>query len=183
MPAAAALLALLSAPATAADVELYYTVEAESSGTYLYTFGFQQAVPGSYNLGWVVFGDYGSTCGSTSATLSGATLVGDAPGPWTSLSSSSGGHAGPTWSYVLDTWTPSGEGDLLEWQIRATNLVDPSAGFYWSAIYGSTTFSCVTILPADEDGDGYWEDYCDIADVSDPDGIDADGDGVIDNCA
>ena len=120
-----------SAWAQTSGTILSYTVQASSSGGYDYDF---ELVAGAAqtSVAWLIFGDSGPSgpaaaqaLGNGSSGQVGVTMTSSVPGPWTSLGSSSGGHNGPSFSYVLDPWYPAGAGSSLIWSVNAPNLVSP----------------------------------------------------------
>ena len=131
----------------------------ESGGLYYYTFHLEATSPPGGNVNWILFGDQGRGAPAGAQTLNGISLTSPPPPPYTSMSSSSGYHAGPTW-LSGGPWTPSGVGDSLDWTATATNLVSPS-DFYWSYINGSWTPHAAwepilqdqSLVDADDDGD------------------------------
>jgi hypothetical protein len=138
--AGAALIALsIEQIAQATPFTLFYNVQ-ESSGKFLYNFDLVQteAVGSVTNLNWIIFFDKPwlspFTTPQPSSDIQNPVLVGLPPAPFTSLTSSSGGHNGPTFLEVCPVgsntcdinflgWYPSGIGDALSWSILADNLV------------------------------------------------------------
>ena len=161
-----------------ADYSMYYEVSATKASTYEYNFRFVYTGSGSNSLGWLIIGSQSDDNCKDGNMFTNPVLIGSAPSPWTGLTSSSGAFNGATFDYVLDQWTPGGTGDWIEWTIEADNLIDYSDPFYWSSIYGSSTYYCYDIVEGDTDGDGVWEDFCTYAAYGD----DTDTDGVIDVC-
>lgn len=161
-------------------VELRVSVEAEPSGTFLYSYELKVIADGfPSGIAWMVFAD---TPPGEIRALESPSLVGPAPGPWTSLVSSTGEHNGPVFHPVQFTeWNPTGIGDSLNWQIRANNA---NCNMQWSNIKGpapQANFEQV-VQNQDLDGDGICDivDNC-ILDVN-ADQADSDGDGVGDSC-
>ena len=157
-----ALAALLLVPAIAVATPLTMTYAVEDNGVnYDYVFHLEATDPPNGSVGWLLFGDHGSAGPASAQTLQNPIMTSAVPAPWTSLSSSSGGHAGPTFAYVLDLWTPSGQGDFIEWELTADNEVDPNE-FYWSHIAGTSSPGAnyepiildMTLVEPDADGDG-----------------------------
>ena len=169
----------VSSAAHASDFTMYYEVTTTKTGTYQYDYRMlQTGGSAGYGIGWLIIDDVSSSAGCGDGTnLSNAVLVGSAPGPWTALGSSSGGHNGRSFDYVLDEWEPAGVGDWIEWTVEADNYVDYADPFYWSNLVGDS-HSCELIAQGDTDGDGVWEDFCKYATYGD----DTDKDGIIDAC-
>ncbi len=99
-------LVVVAGEAAAVPLKLEYAV----SGTGPYTYNFKLTLDNndstwtstSQGWGWLIFGD-----GASSSPLTGWTTTSAYPvGPWTGTGSSSGGHNGPNFSYVLDRCVP-----------------------------------------------------------------------------
>ncbi|GET39738.1 hypothetical protein MiSe_45100 [Microseira wollei NIES-4236] len=135
--------------ARAALFTMFYDVQ-QTNGKYLYDFDLTQTdtVSPDTTLNWIVFFDKPWLPPYTSqpnSDIINAQLVGSAPAPFTDLTSSGGGHNGPTF---LDTslcfpnncdlnstgWKPTGIGDKLSWKILADNLV---TDIKWTNLHGS----------------------------------------------
>lgn len=108
----------VSGVASAADLKLSYVKTDIGGGLFSYDFTLgvdisaSAFVPGS-GWGWLIFGDAAFPGPSL---MSDFTMTSSFPvGPWTSLSSSSGGHNGPTFANVGDTWNPIADTDTLTW--------------------------------------------------------------------
>lgn len=122
---------------SAVPMTMYYQVTDLGGGVYQYDFtvhvdnndsSFQQG----QGWPWMIFGDAPSPGPSPLTAWSIAS--GQWPvGPWTSMSSSSGGHNGPTFQPVLTHWIPNGIGDAIHW--RGTSTSDLAQGqLLWSTI-------------------------------------------------
>ena len=86
-----------SALAQSHPVTLYYTVEADSAGKYDYTFTLEVTGTPPGELNWITWADIGSSAGSHCQGMSNPLLTSSAPAPFSGMSMSYGGHAGPTW--------------------------------------------------------------------------------------
>ncbi len=91
--------------ATASPVTMNYCVQGEGNGLYLYTFTLtldnhdNSWTPDSgYGIGWIVFADSPSASPLNDFVVDPSSLP---IGPWTGVSSSGGGHNGPTLSPVV----------------------------------------------------------------------------------
>ena len=57
-------------------------------------------------------------------------------GPWTGLTSSSGGHNGPTFNSVLDYWIPNASTDTLHW-VGTSSYNAPTGSLKFSTLAGT----------------------------------------------
>lgn len=122
----------------AVPLTMKYQVKDLGGGQFQYDFMLEvDNNDNSYVVGqgwrWLIFGD-----SATSSPLTGwAISAGQLPvGPWTGMSSSGGGHNGPTFSNVLDYWVPTGVGDCLHW--RGTSTANLAQGqLLWSTLAGT----------------------------------------------
>ncbi len=120
-----------SALVHATPLRLDYAVGDLGAGSYNYDFALVlDNNDGSWvsgqGWGWFIFGDTSdSTAGSplTDFVIDNADLP---VGPWTGLSSSNGGHNGPTFAEVLAFWVPSTIGETLVWS--GTSSADLAQG-------------------------------------------------------
>jgi hypothetical protein len=131
---------LATAVADAGPLRLDYTVSDLGGGLYDYEFTLVlDNNDSSWSSGqgwrWLIFGDAPSPGPSplTAFTIDS----GDLPvGPWTGLSSSSGGHNGPSFSPVTTYWIPTAVGETLTWSGTSTaNLAQGQ--MLWSTIAGT----------------------------------------------
>lgn len=86
-------------------------------------------------FGWLIFGDahYGSSTPLTNFKMDAGVFP---VGPWTYLSTSGGGHNGPTFGYVLSQWVPTVVGESLVWS--GTSSADVAQGnLLFSTIYNA----------------------------------------------
>jgi hypothetical protein len=76
---------------------------------------------------WLIFGDVPSGA----SPLADFVITSGFPvGPWTGLGSTSGGHNGPSFDFVLDYWIPSASTDTLHWVgTSATNAAADTLKF------------------------------------------------------
>ncbi|MCZ7608106.1 MAG: hypothetical protein M5U25_19015 [Planctomycetota bacterium] len=134
------LAAILLGAGSLAAVPLTLKYQVKDLGTGTYQYDFVLVVDNNdmtYQPGqawrWLIFGDHATSSPLTAWQISSGQLP---VGPWTGMSSSGGGHNGPTFSYVLDYWTPSGIGDALHWRGTSTaNL--PQGQLLWSTLAGT----------------------------------------------
>lgn len=79
---------------------------------------------------WFIFGDEPGVGGGGTGVSPIADFTMDPAqfpiGPWTSLSSSGGGHNGPTFASVLDYWIPATGTETLRWVGQSTGCVGPN---------------------------------------------------------
>jgi len=131
---AAAAVVVAAGSASATPLRLEYTVTDIGGGTFQYDFTLildnndNSWAPGQ-GWRWFIFGDCVGPCTSPLTAF-----VGDPSflpvGPWTGYSSSGGGHNGPTFSSVLDYWTPTAVGEQLTWRGTSTaDLQEPDLKF------------------------------------------------------
>ncbi len=134
------LAAILLGAGSLAAVPLTLKYQVKDLGTGTYQYDFVLVVDNNdmtYQPGqawrWLIFGDHATSSPLTAWQISSGQLP---VGPWTGMSSSGGGHNGPTFSYVLDYWTPTGIGDALHWRGTSTaNL--PQGQLLWSTLAGT----------------------------------------------
>ena len=134
--------------ATASPVTMNYCVQGEGNGLYLYTFTMtldnhdNSWTPNSgYGIGWIIFADSPSASPLSDFIVDPSSLP---IGPWTGVSSSGGGHNGPTLSPVVVQdppypplyWTPAAVGDSLTWRGESSHLV--TTGLQWSTLESAT---------------------------------------------
>lgn len=117
-------------------ITMYYQVKDLGGGTYQYDFTLHvDNNDNTYQPGqgwrWLIFGDQSSAASPlTNWQISSGQLP---VGPWTQMSSSGGGHNGPTFASVSVHWVPSGIGDALHW--RGTSTANLAQGqMLWSTI-------------------------------------------------
>ena len=99
--------------------ELRYYPASANSGSIDYHFELSQTVP-SQTIGFLIVGDTWGSYG-----FSNATLVGPAPGPWTSLGHTTGGHAGAYLFPSSTSWAPTDVSEVLSFVI---NHAGPAIG-------------------------------------------------------
>ena len=131
-----ALAVLFSAAAQAVPITLYYQV----SGTGPYTYNFTLVLDNNdsswtaasnQGWGWVIFGD----AVSAASPLTSYTHTSGFPvGPFTGISSSGGGHNGPTFTPVTGVfWAPTALNQQLTW--TGTSTADLAQGqMLWSTL-------------------------------------------------
>jgi hypothetical protein len=104
-----------------------YTVNPSGGG---YTYDFKLILDNSDNSwapgqgwNWLIFGD---KAGAPSAIADFAPAPGTfSLGPFTTLTSSAGGHNGPTFAPLTNTyWMPSGVGEMLQWSGTSSGFLD-----------------------------------------------------------
>lgn len=124
---------------SAVPLTMTYRVTDLGGGSYQYDFRVvcdnnDNTYASGQGWGWLIFGDSStSPAPLTNWQISSGQLP---VGPWTGMSSSSGGHNGPTFSYVLDAWIPTGIGDSIQWTGTSTaNLAQGQ--LLWSTIAGN----------------------------------------------
>src|SRR5258706_12533112 len=130
---AVALLAACAGTASATPLRLDYCVDVLSSGLYQYTFtltldNHDNTWTSGQAWRWLIFGDQsGAPSPLTNWTDAGTVWP---AGPSTGFGGSGGGHNGPTFSFVLDYWTPAGVGEQLTWTGTSdANLQEPDMLF------------------------------------------------------
>lgn len=136
----AAALALTAGTASATPLRLDYCIQATGPGQFRYTFTLtldnndNSWAPGQ-GWGWLIFGD---ASGQTSPFNGFTPDPGTFPlGPWTGLTSSGGGHNGPTFDPVVGAdWVPSAVGDSLTWSGTAPAYIAPP-GMKFSTLQAS----------------------------------------------
>ena len=142
-----ALMLLFAALAHAVPMTLNYTVTPQPASNN-FRYDFQLLVDNNDNSfqngqgwAWLIFADQDGN-GNNGTLLQNSALVGAAPGPWTTLGTTSGGHNGRSFNYVLDYWYPTGIGDQLTWTVTATNYIRQTE-LTWSTLQrtGSGTVS------------------------------------------
>jgi hypothetical protein len=131
----AAVMAACAGTASATPLRLDYCVDA-SGGLFQYTFTLtMDNNDGSWVAGqgwdWFIFGDGN---GMPSA-LTNFTMTSAIPGPWNQLTSSGGGHNGPTFGPVTGAfWVPNAVGDSLTWSGTSNAFLDEPAMFFSTLI-------------------------------------------------
>ncbi|MEX2219842.1 MAG: hypothetical protein WD749_13910 [Phycisphaerales bacterium] len=124
---AAALFAAVGAAEAATPLRLEYRIEAMGAGVYKYHF---QLILDNNNGGWVsgngwdwfIFGDGRRVSPMANIQMDPSQFP---IGPWTSLTSSGGGHNGPTFNPVTNAfWIPNAVGDSLSWNCTSTEYLD-----------------------------------------------------------
>jgi len=123
-----ALLGLAAAFSTAQaqSLDLCYDVIDLGNGLYQYDFELTPDAGWAPGMGWrwFIFGDEpGTGSGGTGVSPLTDFIIdpGSLPvGPWTTLSSSGGGHNGPTFAPVLDYWVPASGTETLTWSGTST---------------------------------------------------------------
>jgi hypothetical protein len=166
------LLAAAGAAIAQPQIDMKYTVNDAGGGMFSYTFSLAPNAGWAPGMAWrwLIFGDEPCTqCvppGTGVSPLTNFAMTSPFPvGPWTGLSSSGGGHNGPTFSGVLDYWTPASAGETLTWSGTSTaNLQQGQmrwstlAGTLGGAIAADWTVAectnCGTTCYADCNGDG-----------------------------
>jgi hypothetical protein len=135
---AAAALAFAAGTATASPLRLDYCVDAQGGGMYQYTFTLTcDNHDGSFVVGqgwdWFIFGDGNAQSSPLrNFVIDPASLP---VGPWDSLTSSGGGHNGPTFNPVTDHyWFPAAVGDSLTWRGTSTAFLDEPAMLFSTLI-------------------------------------------------
>lgn len=129
-----ALVVMFAAAAQAVPFTLYYQV----SGTGPYTYQFTLVLDNNDNSwtstsnqgwGWLIFGDQASAA----SPLTNWTLTSAVPAPWTGMSSSGGGHNGPTFSPVGNMYVPTTLNETRTWS--GTSTADLAQGqMLWSTL-------------------------------------------------
>ncbi len=143
---------------------------ASSSTTYDYTFVLTTSTATTSGwMNWLIFADYGPYAPTGATTINSPSLLSAPTGTtWTSLTSSGGGHNGPTFldlslGIYTSGWNVTGAiGQTTTWSVRGTNLV-PDNAMYWSWLVGTgiptVSYQLATkgstTLYRDSDGDGY----------------------------
>lgn len=115
-------LALVAGSLSAVPIKLEYTVT--GSGPYTYNFTMtldnnDSTWTAGSNQGWtwLIFGD----ANGTASPLTAWTLTSVVPQPWTGMSSSGGGHNGPTFSPVTGVyWVPTALNETRTWSGTST---------------------------------------------------------------
>lgn len=112
------LLLSLSLGVHAVPMSLDYAVTDLGGGVYNYDFTLEldnndNSWTAGQGWGWFVFGDAQSSSSPLSDFVMSASSF--PVGPWSSLTFSSGGHNGPTFSGVFSYWTPTSIGETLNW--------------------------------------------------------------------
>jgi hypothetical protein len=125
MLGAAALLAVAGG-VHAQPISMDYCVQPIGGGMYEYTFTLKlDNLTGTWapgmGWGWVIFGDARRVPPLTNVAMNPSQWP---VGPWTSLSSSGGGHNGPTLAPVLNRWIPTAVGESLTWTATSTAFID-----------------------------------------------------------
>jgi len=123
----------LPAASLAQGLTLDYTVEDIGGGLFEYEFFLNTDDGWAAGMGWrwFIWGDCdGSLTAPDPCPTPLTDWVGDPGslpvGPWTSYSSSGGGHNGPTFASVLDYWIPADGSEELTW--KGTSTADLAQG-------------------------------------------------------
>lgn len=129
--------------AQATPLRLDYIVN-PSGGGYAYQFrltldNHDNTWASGQGWGWIVFGDV-AWPGPSPLQNFVADPASFPAGPFTGVTSTSGGHNGPTLAPVSVVggfvyWTPAGAGAYLEWAGTATTLVEQGSLFWSSLLY------------------------------------------------
>ncbi|MEX2080040.1 MAG: hypothetical protein WEC33_00345 [Dehalococcoidia bacterium] len=141
--AVGALLALCGSAMAQPQITMEYAVNDIGGGMYSYDFTLTPNAGWSAGMGWrwLIFGDEPCTActppGTGVSPLTGFAMTSAFPvGPWTQLSSSGGGHNGPTFSSVLDYWIPATSTETLTWSgTHSSNL--QQGQMLWSTLAGT----------------------------------------------
>ena len=142
------LLAALTFSSSATPLRLDYAVAETSPGLYTYDFSLvvdnnDSSFASGQGWNWIIFGDVPSGL----SPINDFVLTSTAPAPFTSLTSSGGGHNGPTFfqtspSYQLGSWYPTGVGDSLVWSgTSATYLGAGALKFSTHMAYGGAIWA------------------------------------------
>ncbi|MCC6661560.1 MAG: hypothetical protein IT437_11820 [Phycisphaerales bacterium] len=139
----AALLAAAGAAIAQPQIDMKYTVTDIGGGQFAYNFTLAPNANWAAGMGWrwLIFGDEPCTgCtppGTGTSPLTNFVMTSAFPvGPWTGLSSSGGGHNGPTFSGVLDYWIPATGTEALTWSGQSdANL--QQGQMRWSTLAGT----------------------------------------------
>jgi hypothetical protein len=113
----------LTGIAHSSPLRLDYSVDNSAGGLFNYEFSLtldnnDNSWSAGQGWGWFVFGD----AQNTQSPLTDFEIdSSDFPvGPWTSLTTSSGGHNGPTFNEVSTPWVPTSIGEILTWSGTST---------------------------------------------------------------
>ena len=135
-------LAACGAAVAQPQIDLSYCVTEVSPGLYEYQFTLKPNENWQAGMAWrwLIFGDEPGTCcgGSGISPLTnwnGSSTVFPV-GPWTSFSSSGGGHNGPTFASVLEYWTPQSATETLTWSGTSTANLGQGQ-MKWSTLAGT----------------------------------------------
>jgi hypothetical protein len=130
--AAVALLVASAGAANAQPLSMEYCVDVLGPGLYQYQFTLKldnlsgNWAPGQ-GWGWVIFADGRRVSPLRGVVINPASFP---IGPWTQLTSSGGGHNGPTLGPVLNRWIPTQVGESLSWTATARSYVEPEDMFF-----------------------------------------------------
>lgn len=132
------LLLLVAASLEATPLRLDYSKSWSSNGVVFYTFTLalenadESWAPGQ-GWSWLIFGDSPTVDGSpfTDFTMSNG-LFGF--GPWSTVTTSSGAHNGPTLGPLSEFWVPNAVGDFITWQGYSTSNV-PDGSLFFSTFF------------------------------------------------
>src|SRR5262249_22447224 len=153
---AAAILAACAGTASATPLRLEYCVTALGGGVFEYQFTLTlDNHDNSWAAGqawrWFIFGDANQSASPLTGWVDSGTTW--PVGPWTSFTSSGGGHNGPTFNYVLDYWTPPAVGAQLTWRGTSTAFLQQGQMLF-STLAGTLNggiaadFEVATYLPS-----------------------------------
>jgi hypothetical protein len=125
------------------QIDLEYCVSEVVAGQlYQYEFTLKPNANWAPGMGWrwLIFGDephvqLGGT-GVSPLTNWNGSLTTFPVGPWTSFTSSGGGHNGPTFNSVLDYWIPASATETLRW-IGTSNANLQQGQMKWSTLAGT----------------------------------------------
>ncbi len=115
------LLAMGAGSLAAVPIKLEYSVTGTGPYTYTFTMTLDNndstwTAGSNQGWGWLIFGD----AMSTASPLTGWVLTSAVPSPWTGMSSSGGGHNGPTFSSVSTYWVPTALNETRTWTGTST---------------------------------------------------------------
>jgi hypothetical protein len=122
---------LADVPVLGESLTLCYDIVDLGGGLFEYTFVCETEAGWVPGMGWrwFIFGDEPGVAGGGTGVSPIADFVIDPNslpvGPWTALSSSGGGHNGPTFSSVLDYWIPATASETLTWKGTSATRVLP----------------------------------------------------------
>jgi hypothetical protein len=135
---AAACTLFVAGSAMATPLRMDYSTAEISPGSYQYNFlltldDHDNSWKPSQSFGWLVFGDgrFASTLPDFKVDPKSLPV-----GPWASTSRTTGGHNGPNFAFVLNTWLPTSVGDSLQWS--GTSSFDVAEGdLLFSTLFGA----------------------------------------------
>ncbi len=163
IPAIATAIAGTASTATAQGLEMCYTQVDLGGGLFEYEFSVTPDAGWVSGMGWrwFIFGDEpGTGNGGTGISPIKDFTMDPAQfpiGPWVSLTSSGGGHNGPTFAGVLDYWIPRDGSETLTWKGESIGRVAPgemlfstiagTIGGALAATFQVATFGCGSACP------------------------------------